>query len=75
MKKNEVTEKDVIHCETSKEFYRIIELFEMDNEYLMWDIYNENTVLYPFTNEYGEIDGYCKDVGLNVISSTEITPV
>ena len=72
MKKSQVTEKDVIHCETSKEFYRIIELFEMDSEYLMWDIYNENTVLYPFTDEYGEIDGYCKEIGLNVINSKNI---
>ena len=72
MKKSEVKGTDVIHCETLNEFKRIIKLFKMDGEYLIWDVYKENTVLYPFSDKYGEVNGYCKEAGLNVLNSTEI---
>lgn len=74
MKKNEVTEKEAIHCKTKLEFDRIMGLFELDIEYMDWFFYKKDTVLYPFENSYGDINGYCKVIKANVVLSTEITP-
>lgn len=64
---------DAIHCETQSEFNRIIELFNMDAEYLFWDVYDEETVLFPYNNQYGVIDGYAADNNYNIIKSTDIS--
>ena len=74
MKKNEVTEKEAIHCKTKSEFDRIMGLFELDIEYMDWFFYKEDTVLFPFENAYGNINGYCQEIKANVVMSTEITP-
>lgn len=73
MTKSEIKINDVIHCKTPKEFNRIMDLFEMDKEYMMWDVYEEDTVLFPFDKQYGAIDGYCEEENMNVIDSTNIT--
>jgi hypothetical protein len=72
MKKEDLTFADCIHCKTSSEFDRIIELFEIDNEYVIWEVYEEKTVLFPFTKQYGELDGYCREINANVIRSEDI---
>ena len=69
MQKLELTKKDAIHVATLKEFERIIDLYVMDPEYLNWEIFEQDTVLYPLTNQYGDINGMCKKRNLNVISS------
>ena len=69
MEKSQVTKKDAIHCETSAEFERIMELFKLNPECMEWYYYEQDTVIYPFTNQYGDITGYCKENGFNVISS------
>jgi len=74
MKKEDVTKKDVIHCKSLSEFNRIIKLFDMDDEYLNWDIYEQDTVLFPFEDSYGEINGYAKKCNYNIIYSGEIPP-
>ena len=73
MTKSEIKINDVIHCKNPKEFNRIMDLFEMDKEYMMWDVYEEDTVLFPFDKQYGAIDGYCEEEKMNVIDSTNIT--
>jgi len=72
MNKDEIKFTDVIHCKTEAEFNRIIDLFKMDDEYIPWSIYEENTVLYPFDNQYGEVDGYAKEEKFNVVDSEEV---
>jgi len=72
MKKEEITKKDAVLCRTKLEFNRIIELFKMDNEYLNYDIYYEDTVLFPLRGQYGDLNGFAKDKGFNIILSTEI---
>lgn len=72
MTKDDLKFKDVVHCKSSSEFDRMIELFKMDNEYLMWEVYEENTVLFPFDDQYGEVNGHCKEINANVINSEEI---
>lgn len=69
MKKSEVTKKHVIHCKSKSEFNRIIKMFDMDDEFLNWDVYENDTVLFPFTNEYGDINGYAKENNFIVIYS------
>jgi len=73
MEKSQVTKKDAIHCETSAEFERIMELFKLDPEYMEWHYYEQDTVIYPFTNQYGDINGLCKENGCNIISSLLLT--
>ena len=73
MEKSEITKMDAIHCKTEAEFNRIMELFNMDEEFMDWDFFEEDTVLYPFTGQYGDLNGYCKEKKFNVISSAEIT--
>lgn len=69
MEKSELTKKDAIHVATFNEFERIINLYGMDSEYINWEIYEKDTVLYPLKNKYGDINGYCKDKNYNVIDS------
>jgi len=73
MTKDELKFNDVIHCKTKDEFNRIIDILRIDKEYLMWDVYEEDTVLFPFDEQYGSIDGYCEEEKMNVIDSTKIT--
>lgn len=49
-----------------------MQLFNMDNEYLNWHIFEKNTVLFPFEDAYGEVNGYAKDRNYNIIYSVEI---
>lgn len=68
MKKEEITENDCIHVATFEEYRRIIDLFKMDDEYMYW-LYEDKTVIYPFKNQYGVIDGFCVEEGYNIIDS------
>ena len=72
MKKSDLTANDCIHCETKKEFHRMIELFEINNEYLSWEIYEQTTILFPFEDAYGELTGYAVECNYNIISSKDI---
>jgi len=69
MKVSEITTKHVIHVESESEFNRIIDLFNIDKEYFDFDFYKEDTVLYPLTNQYGDINGYCVEENYIVIKS------
>lgn len=69
MTKSEITNNDCIHVKTYSEYKRIIDLFKIDDEYFMDWFYEEKTVIYPFTKEYGEVDGYCIEAGFNIIDS------
>jgi hypothetical protein len=73
MTKEDIKEKDAIHCKSLSEFNRIIELFKMNNEHLNWEIYKQNTVLFPFEYAYGEVNGYAKECNYNIIYSGKIT--
>lgn len=68
MTKEEITEIDCIHVATFEEYRRIIDIFKMDDEFLDW-FYEDETVIYPFKNQYGVIDGICVEEGYNIIDS------
>jgi hypothetical protein len=72
MKKLKFNKKDVIHVPTKKEFDRIINILELDPEYMNWDVYEKETVIYPLMNQYGDINGYCKEKKFNIIESWKI---
>lgn len=74
MRKQDFTWKTAIHCKTKVEYNRIIKLLKIDSEYFSYDYYKEDTVLYPRTNQFGDINGFCKIEKYNVIDSTEIQP-
>lgn len=72
MRKEDIKRKNAIHCKTEDEYNRIISLFGMDSEYFSYDYYGADTVLYPKTDQFGDINGYCKEEGFIVIDSIEI---
>jgi hypothetical protein len=72
MQLKDIQRTDAIHVASFSEYERIIKLFAMDDEYLNWNIYEKDTVLYPMNNQYGYINGYCKDHNFIVISSYNI---
>jgi hypothetical protein len=72
MKKSEITKNDVIHCETLEEFNRIMNLFDLDTEFMDWSFYEKDTVLYPLINQYGNITGDCYERELNIINSIDL---
>ena len=75
MKLININDNAVIHCSSKEEFDRIKHLPDFPKEhieYLNWDVYGSDTVLYPQTGEYGAIYGLCDEENYNVISSEEI---
>jgi len=72
MKPKEITVTHAIHCATKSEFDRIVDLFQIHDSYLNWDIYEHDTVLYPRRMQYGDINGYCKEKNFTVVKSEEL---
>lgn len=72
MKKSHITKKHVIHCKSKSEFNRIIKMFDIDDEYINWDIYEKDTVLFPLYHQYGSIYGYAKENDYIVIESEKL---
>ena len=71
-KQTETMYKTVIHCKTKSEFNRIMKIYNMDEEFMDWDFFKEDTVLYPLTNQYGDINGYSKEANYRIIESENL---
>ena len=65
------TTKVAISCKTKKEFFRIIDIYEMDDEYMNWSFYGQNTVLYLDSNQYASVQ-FARDEGREIIKSETI---
>lgn len=64
---------EAIHCETQEEFDRLLNFFDLDKEFMNWDFYKQDTVLYPKSNQYGSINGVYLEENIQVTKSTEIS--
>lgn len=71
-KQTETTDKIVIHCKTKSEFNRIMKMYNMDEEFMDWDFFESDTVLYPFENKFGDINGYSKEANYKIIESVNL---
>ena len=61
-----------IHCSTKEDFIECCKIFNSHLSSDLWDVYTNNTMMFPYSHCYGDVD-YCKRNNVMILKFLEIS--